>query len=498
MPQKEFNSEKSNLMPGRKKTSFTIDALKLVSGTTFTSIIGFVTAPLLTRLYSPSDFGISSLFTSITGILVVIACLRYELSIMLPENDDEAANMLGISMTAALLVSLLTIPAVVWWHQPILRWLNATELTSYIWLIPPMVLFGGFFTALNYWNSRTKKFGRLSIARVTKSIAKTSAELGAGYAGYANGGTLVSANVFSQALSTIILGVRIWYDDSRLFFESVNWQDMLSGVKRFRKFPIYSSLSALMNSFSWQLPIFLLSNYFSSTIVGFYSLSFRIVSIPMSLIGGAIAQVFFQRASEAKAEGNLALLVEKVFRQLVLFCMYPLLLLTIIGRDLFTFVFGAGWAEAGVYAQILSVWAFFWFISSVLSNISNVLEKQKFGTIWSLGLLLSRLFSLGIGGYIGNVYLALVLFSITGIIMYVILFIVQIGWLSIDKSNIVKIIFSQLITSVIVLSPTILVKLFNSSTIVLFLSVMCSTLLYGIYILKQSESFQIVLKHKNN
>ena len=149
----------------------------------------------------------------------------------------------------------------------------------------------------------------------------------------------------------------------------------------------------------------------------------------MGLIGNAISQVFFQRASEAKAKGSLKGLVENAFSILVKFSLYPSLLITIIGRDLFTVVFGSVWAEAGVYAQILGIYSFFWFISTPLSNITNVLEKQQFGTIWNIGLFLSRLFSLGIGGYFRNVYLSLGLFSVTGIILYITLFVIQFGWL---------------------------------------------------------------------
>ena len=62
----------------RRKASFAGDVLKLVSGTTFAQLLAILAAPVLTRLYAPDAFGILALFSSITGILGVIACLRYE------------------------------------------------------------------------------------------------------------------------------------------------------------------------------------------------------------------------------------------------------------------------------------------------------------------------------------------------------------------------------------------------------------------------------------
>ena len=270
----ESNPEKSLLSPRKKVSSFPIDTLKIVSGTLFTQLIGFAATPLLTRLFAPNDFGISVLYSSIISTLAVIACLRYELSIMIPDNDEEAVNMLGVSIITSILISLVSIPILFLWQKPLLNWLNASELQPYIWLIPLMTLISGIFNALHYWNTRTKRFGRLSIARIVQSFVNTSSSLGAGYAGYASGGTLISADVFSQAFSVIVLGAQIWRDDSKLFINSIKWKDMIAGGKRYRKFPIYGTLAAFLNTFSWQLPVFLLSNFFSSTIVGYYSLGF--------------------------------------------------------------------------------------------------------------------------------------------------------------------------------------------------------------------------------
>jgi len=116
--------------------------------------------------------------------------------------------------------------------------------------------------------------------------------------------------------------------------------------------------------------------FFSPIVVGFYSLGFMVLQMPMSLIGGAIAQVFFQRASEARSDDTLSLLVENVFRLLVMIGIFPILAMMLAGSDLFAVIFGEIWVEAGLYAQILSIWAFVWFISSPLSMIWVVLENK--------------------------------------------------------------------------------------------------------------------------
>ena len=156
---------------------------------------------------------------------------------------------------------------------------------------------------------------------------------------------------------------------------------MVEVFKRYSNFPKFDVWSALINQSSWQVPVLLLSSFFSTTIVGYYSLGMMMVTLPMSLIGGAIAQVFFQRAAMAQHEGSLAIIFEDAYSFLIKISLFPLLLLTFIGQYLFVMIFGPSWAEAGFYIQILSVWAVFFFISSPISSILSIAGKQKTGLI---------------------------------------------------------------------------------------------------------------------
>lgn len=433
----EAVSTAETAVPALRQTSFGRDVLKLVSGTTLAQIITILAAPLLTRLYAPEAFGLLALFISMTSILGVVACLRYELSIMLPESDETAANLLGVSMAFTVLISSLTV-AIIWWGgSPLLRLLNAPGLGPYLWLIPPAVFTGGIFLALNYWNSRTRHFGRLSVARVSQSVTSTAAQLGLGLAGLVTGGALIGATVGGQALATAVLGGQIWRDDRKLFRRSIHWREMVLGVKRYRKFPLYDTWSALLNTISWQLPALMLSTFFSSGVVGYYALGYRVIQLPMSLIGGAIGQVFFQRASEAYLRGELSDVVENTFRQLVMIGLFPMLILTFIGRDLFAVIFGPAWVEAGVYVQILSIWAFFWFVSSPLSTVFSILEKQEFLLKFNLVNFVTRFASLWLGGVYGEPRAAVFLFSITGIFVYsyLLLFVLAYAGISLRKAT---------------------------------------------------------------
>lgn len=402
----------------RKKNGFAGDVLRLASGTTFAQMMTVLAAPFLTRLYAPDTFGAAALFVSITGILGGIACMRYELAILLPEQDVKAANMLGVSLGFSLLVTLFTVFLVWWGGAPLLKWLKTPDMGRYLWPIPLMVMTHGLFMALNYWNSRTKHFGRLSIAQVNSALTTTSMRLGLGFAGHATAGSLIGATIAGQTVVTAVLGGQIWRDDRKLFLKSIHWRLMWEGIKRYKKFPIYDSWAAMMNVASVQVPPLLLATFFSSTVVGFYDLGFRLLNLPMVLVGRAIAQVFFQRAARAKDDGTLSFVVRNVFLRLMTLGLFPILLVMITGKEIFCTVFGVQWSEAGFYAQILSPWILLSFVSSPISTIFSILEMQGRFLVFNLVLLVSRVVSLAIGGFMDSIIVALMLFSITGSIMY--------------------------------------------------------------------------------
>lgn len=395
-------------------SKFSKDILTLISGTTCAQIIIILASPLITRLFSPEAFGLAALFTSITSIFGVIICFRYELAIMLPESDEEAANVFGLCVVIAIFISLLSIPFLIVGQQSLIQYLKVPQFAQYVWLIPIGLFVSGMILACNYWNTRTKNFQPLSISRIASSFLTTGIQMGGGVLGYTSGVVLIGANLLGQFLTMLILSIQILKDYYHFFKCKINRKKMYEVSIHYNNFPKYDMWAALLNSISWQIPILLLTYFFSTTIVGNYSLGMVVIQMPMTIIGGAIAQVFYQKATEAKFKGNLRPLVLNFFYILVKIGMFPFLILAFIGKDLFIFFFGSPWGEAGMYVQILCPWAFFWFITSPISTIIPVLGKLKINLIINILMVLLRTISFIIGGIFGSIFLAICLFSASG------------------------------------------------------------------------------------
>lgn len=402
--------------PGHR--GFATDVLKLASGTTMAQVVVLCAAPVLTRLYEPSEYGAWALFTAVVGVTTVVACLRYDLSIVLPKSDDEGAALLWGSLAVTVMTSSIVLLVFLLLPMSVLAHLGAEEVTGYVPLVALATCFGGTFNALNYWHTRKRAFGDLATARIANTTITAAAQIGGAFLSTGGATTLVSGSLAGSWVATLALAVRVAANDWCTMTRALKLRSILSQLRHHWRFPIYNTWTAIMNQVSWALPTLVLASYFGSSVVGYYSLGWRVLTLPMSLVGSAIGQVFYQRAALAHEAGGLDVLVRGVFSVLVDFGLVPFVVLAIAGQNIFEFAFGPGWAEAGVYVQILSIYTLVWFISSPLSNLYLVLNRQSAAVWLNALILITRLGSLLIGGWLGNPRLGLAVFAITGVVVY--------------------------------------------------------------------------------
>ncbi len=398
--------------------SFLWDILKLVGGVTTSQLITILLSPIITRIYSPSDLGKFSVFNSIIIFSSVTINLQYELAIVVSKKEKESINLLALCFFLSIILSVLIGILLLLFGDWFSTILKVRELKKYLILIPIDTFLLGTISALNYWNIYKRKFEIVSITKfINSSISDVSKILL---------GVLINANLGSQIIGTIIGSIFSWLLQIYIFlkkefvyiYKFISLKYIFYVAKRYKKFPIINSWSTLLNQLSNQIPTLLLNGLFGPEVNGYFALGNRFLRLPSMIIGQSLAQVFFQRASKAENSGNLDYLVETLFIKLFNFGLFPIILISMVAKSVFITFFGANWGEAGVYTQILSFWTLAVFISSPLSNVINVLEKQEKGLQFNGILLITKILSLVIGSVFGSPNIAIVLFSITGMIAY--------------------------------------------------------------------------------
>jgi O-antigen/teichoic acid export membrane protein len=398
---------------------FARNVVTLMTGTTFAQALGILASPILTRLYGPGDYGIAALYASILGIITVVACWCYQFAIVLPEKDEDAANLLALSVLICFGMAALILVLVALFRIPVARLLGAPKLAPWLWLMPLSLLEAGLFQALNYWSTRRKQFARLAARTITQSAVTASTQVVAGVALHPGMGGLISGTIIGTLTATGQLAMQIFRDEGNILKSYINRADVKRMLIRYREFPIYLSWGTLLNSASFTMPMLLLGYFFNPAVVGYYALGYTVMSMPMSLVGGSVAQVFLPRATEARRSGSLERLTLEMFKRLLGIGFVPILLIAVVAPNLFAVIFGARWWMAGEYVRWIGVWLLFVFISSPLSGLFSVMERQRVYLIINVVIFSTRLLVFILGGIKGNALFTIALCGITGAVLYI-------------------------------------------------------------------------------
>lgn len=405
----------SRLLP---KSRFARGVTVLASGTAAGQAIVVLASPILTRLYTPDDFGVLAVYASFLGIVTVAASLRYQLAIPLPRSDGSAANILALSLICVGVVTAVITLIVALLGGSIVAWTNTPMLKPYLWLLPVGVALGGAYQAFNYWAVRKRAFTRIASTKLQQGGGMVVTQIGLGFAHFGPLG-LILGQVVGQTAGLTNLVRSAWREDRsalrRIRGDRIRW-----AARRYRQFPLYSTWSGLANTAGSQLPPLLFAALFSPAIAGFYMLANRVLHMPMSLLGQSIGQVFHSSAAEARRENKLDAITLQTFSGLVRIGLGPIALVAITAPELFAFVFGSEWREAGTYVQWMAPWLIMVFITSPLSNLVSVMERQKHGLIFQLSLFVVRSSAIVLGAVFGGALLAVMLFSLSGFLLWTI------------------------------------------------------------------------------
>ncbi len=373
-------------------TEFSKNVLTLVTGTTIAQAIPIAISPILTRIYTPEDFGILALFLSVSMLLGAIASGRYEQAIILPKKNEDALNLIILSLLFLIFTSVSILVLVVSFHQQIVGLLNNDAISIWLYFVPLMVLLLGAFNIVNVYATRLKHYQIIAKANVYKSVTLATFQVLWGVLKSGASG-LISGQVISVAISTLYLFIK------SIRLKIIKKVFSLSKIKflarRYSRFPKYSLWAIMSNALTQNILNVSVSTIFSIATLGLYSFANKIIAMPINLIGTSIGQVFYQQASrEQKETGQAIKTFKAVIIKLTIMSLVIFIPLHFIVEDMFAFIFGSEWKIAGQFAKVLIPLIMMKFIVSPLSTINNIFDKQFASLTWQIGLLFITLTSL--------------------------------------------------------------------------------------------------------
>ncbi len=391
---------------------FIKNVLTLVSGTSVGQLIPILISPLLTRIYDPEDFAILGVYMSVATILSEIVTGKFELAIMNTDNESEQKSITTLTLYSVIINSLFFLVLFILFFDKI-EFLNIEGHQYWKYLLAISVFTLGINKLLLYLNIKRKEYKKVAYSKVSKSIALSIFQSILYFLKYFG---LIIGYFISLLVEAITL-----FKNNKKFIQKSSFSKLTQTFKRHIKFPLYEVPSSLFNIGTIQAPIMLLPNYFGSTFGGFYFQAYKILTMPISLIGGAIGQVFFEQGSIIKDDkDSFSDLVFSTHKKLFYLSIIPLAILSIFGDHIFAFVFGSKWLVAGEYAMIMTPWIFFNFLTSPISTIVVIKEKQNIGFIFIFLMSLFRLTGLLLGiFYFDDMYITIILFSSISAVSYI-------------------------------------------------------------------------------
>lgn len=366
----------------RTASPFSRGFLAIASGTAVVQLLALAAAPALTRIYSPSDFGVFQAYTSILVIGVTVAALRLDLAVQLPVPDRTAARLLACALAVGTAVCALFFAISLAFSRPLTDLIGAPQLAAYLFFAPIGILLASWYQSLAAWATRRRAFARVARTRATQGAALVVAQIAFGVT---TGGVLgmLAADTLSRTVgvSTLVKAVRAseWH-----LFSNITPRRMASTFRKFRRFSSIATASGLLNSAGSSVPPLLCLVFYGPVVAGLLALSSRVIAAPMSLIGQSMSQVYVGEAGHRVRTAPASL--EPLFRRTAIYLtaigVVPALLLMLAGPWIFSVVFGPSWRMAGEYARVLSVMFVFQLTGSALSQTLIVLARPGLQLAW--------------------------------------------------------------------------------------------------------------------
>ncbi|MDY2940761.1 MAG: oligosaccharide flippase family protein [Varibaculum sp.] len=353
--------------------------LTLLSGTASAQVVAIVISIFTARMFTPETFGEFGIYSSVAGIVVVAASLRYDMTIMLPDTDAEAKNIARLATRSNIIVSIISVVLAFALHDVILKIWGSKILADWMPLIGITVFCSAQAFIFQYWFNRHKHYKVIALNRFEQTVGSSGGQLLFGLIGMRSFLGLTFGTFFG--LIWAYLKLRFKTHDLR---EPVppGTPTMRELAGRYKKMPLLNLPTALIDTVRAN-GIQLIIGGIALGSLGQFNLAWRVLQAPIALINSALSQVFFQQLSRVKP-GEMYPAVKAILKKSALLGVPPFVLLYILSPWLIPFVFGSQWHMAGDIARALTPWLAINLISAPVSTVFVVTSRQQWTLLFSV------------------------------------------------------------------------------------------------------------------
>lgn len=354
-------------------SAFVRHLLTLLSGTAAGQLIALLAAPLLTRLYGPNDFAVVAAFVGISTILSIFATLRYDLALLLPQQEEDAGTVFQLSILVLLGATCL-IGLLLWLLGPLLvASIPTFAAVSHVMpLLPLMVLAIAGSQILTAWANRQRAYREMAGSSVINQGGNVAIATVVGWSQVMSGG-LLAGRLVGQVVSAVWLAVRLRSGFPRLDFHA---GALVTVARRYRQFPFFNVPYSVLGALSQEFLIFALLAFHHPSIAGYFALVRTVLLLPARYLSSSLGLVFFREAAQLFGTPALESLTLKLMYRLGVVVAPVTVFFMFWSEEIFVLAFGENWRPAGKIAAWYAPVGFLFLFTSWPERLYEVSERQ--------------------------------------------------------------------------------------------------------------------------
>lgn len=406
-----------------QKKIFIQQVSTILTGNGIAQLLSISSAPLLTRLYGPESFGLLALFLALVSGVSPGVSGRYEMAIVVAQQEQDRKSFLFISLWVAAAASFFLLFLIGLLELLAVKISFVSDLGGWIFAFPLALFLTGAIAAMRAYGNGVSDYKILGLSAIVQSALNAFLAITLGYIFFSNDGQLL-ANIISLLFTVIFL----CFTYRTLFLKS-NWQfdaKKFRLMQRYKDFPLFNAPASIVNSIMTGMPVFFLASYFNSEIVGYYALLIRVGVAPLGFISEAVSRVNLKKISELiNAFQNPIPYIRRLTLILFVLAAVPGILLAMFAPTLFSWFFGDEWGEAGALLVILIPALMIQFVVSTLSLSFIAAGHHRLQALWQYLSLITTLlvFSMAVEKGVHNFFLA---YMIKDVVLYLIYYLMLI------------------------------------------------------------------------
>lgn len=355
----------------------------MLSGSSISQVIPFITAPILTRMYLPEDFGIYEIYYSLMTVFVVIPNLRLENAVLIEKEEDRCFNILLFVLLSNIVFFLIGVLLVFFFEGWILSYYDIGAGATWLYMIPIGMFLSSVYNLLTIVLIRFSKFKFLAFNKVFLTVSNAGIQISFGLLMLGATG-LIYGNVISYVLAVVLIAIPAYGLMKKSNFE-IKKSTIRSVLVDNKDFVIYTLPGDFVSNFSNQLPTILIGKYFSPQSLGYYGMARRIIGLPLAFISGAIQDVFKKEATdEFNQRGTIRRTYMLTLGLLFTFGLFLVAGLFFLGEFVIVGFLGEKWKPSVEIIQILSVLFSIKFIAGTLNFVFLIKSKQKLDLVFQI------------------------------------------------------------------------------------------------------------------